>query len=50
MMKLRVYCQALLFIAYWEPQVLAMKEVLFTKTLKFEVLLVKRGKKTNFRT
>ena len=37
-------------IASWEPQVLTMKEVLFPKTLKLEVLLVKRGKKTNFRT
>ena len=30
--------------------VLTMKEVLFTKTLKWEVLLVKRGKKTSLRT
>ena len=33
-----------------QKQVLAMKEVLFTKTLKLDVLMVKKGKNTNFST
>ena len=33
-----------------QKQVLAMKEVLFTKTLKLDVLMVKNGKNTNFST
>ena len=46
----KVHSQVIVSIASWEPQLLIMKEVLFMKTLKLEVLLVKRGKKTNTRT
>ena len=45
MMKPRVHCQVIVSIASWELQVFTMKEVLFIKTLKLEVLLVKRGQK-----
>ena len=34
MMKPRVHCQVIVSIASWEPQVLKMKEVLFTKTFR----------------
>ena len=33
-----------------QKQVLTMKEVLFTKTLKLDVFMVKKGKNTNFST